>query len=95
MPVRNATTPVTVSLRREPRDQRDQQVDALRLLEQRDQHRHAADHHDDPPRHPLDRLAIVGRAGEHEHDRREKRAHADVDVEEDDAEDERGDDARA
>ena len=56
-PVRNATTPVTVSLVENLRDQRHEQVDALRLLEDRDQHRDAADHHDHLPRHPLDRLA--------------------------------------
>ena len=73
-------------------DQRHEQIEALRLLDQRDQHRHAADHDDHAPRHPLDRLAIVRRPAEDEDGGAEERAHADVDVEGDDADDQRRDD---
>ena len=57
----------------------------------RDQHGHAADHHDHAPRHPLDRLAIVAAAEQHQDDGGGERAHADVHVEDDHADEQHGD----
>jgi hypothetical protein len=85
----NATTAVTV-WRVDNFAKRDEEIDAFGFLEQRDQDGHAAHHHDHIPGHSLDGFAIVGGAAQHQHRRGKESAHADVDVEEDDRADERG-----
>ena len=85
-PVRNATTAGHGVRRRDLRDQRrrSRSMPSASSRAARSA-RHAAHHHDHAPRHLLDRLAVVGGSAAAPAPRADKRAHADVDVAEDDA----------
>ena len=79
--------------RGDPGHERHHEIDALKPLDERDEHGHARDHDDHAPRHQLDRLAIVRHAGSDEQHGGDERRQPDVRAEHEHADEERGDHA--
>ena len=71
-----------------------EEIQALGLFEQRDQHGHAGDHQDHAPRHALDRLLLVDGAQQDQQRRDDERHHADVHAEARHADDQHRDPGR-
>ncbi len=77
--------------RRHPGEHLGEQFETACGIENRNEHRHAADHHDDAPGHDLHGLELVARLEQRQDDRAGERPQPDVDIEEDHPGDQRPD----